>query len=262
MYCDVNGNKTFYSTGTGTLDPQQASVIFIHGAGLDHSTFVLASRYFARQHYNVFAPDFPGHGRSAGEPLGSITDMADWIKSLMEVLKINQSAIVGYSMGSLVALQFAAAYPQLLRCLVLVGTSIPMPVADPLLDAARDNQHDAIDMANTWSHSRAAQLGGNENPGMSMMMSGQRLLEHAGQDVFFTDLNACNEFTDSLELARKIQAETLLLVGEQDQMTAPVNALQVAGNIDNCRVQKLSPCGHAMFSEQPNQVLDALISIV
>jgi pimeloyl-ACP methyl ester carboxylesterase len=97
---------------------------------------------------------------------------------------------------------------------------------------------------------------------MSMMMSGQRLLEHAGQDVFFTDLNACNEFTDSLELARKIQTETLLIVGEQDQMTAPMNALQVAGNIANCRVQKLSRCGHAMFSEQPNQVLDALISIV
>jgi pimeloyl-ACP methyl ester carboxylesterase len=262
VYFDVNGNKTFCSNGSGSLDPRQASVIFIHGAGLDHSSFVLACRYFARQHYNVYAPDLPGHGRSAGQPLSSITAMADWIKALMDVLHIDQPALVGYSMGSLVALQFAAEYPQLLRSLALVGTSIPMPVADPLLDAAREKQHDAIDMANTWSHSRGAQLGGNENPGMSMMMSGQRLLEHAGQDVFFTDLNACNEFTDSLELARKIQTETLLIVGEQDQMTAPMNALQVAGNIANCRVQKLSRCGHAMFSEQPNQVLDALISIV
>ena len=57
-----------------------------------------------------------------------------------------------------------------------------------------------------------------------MTMSGQRLLEQANRDVFFTDLNACNEFTNGAELAPGIEAETLVIIGKQDKMTAAVSA--------------------------------------
>ncbi|MED5530654.1 MAG: alpha/beta hydrolase [Pseudomonadota bacterium] len=262
MYFEVNGIKTFCSNGSGVLRTGQPSVIFIHGAGLDHTTFALPARYFARHHYNVYALDLPGHGRSAGSPLVSITEMATWTKDAMDQLEILHPAIVGYSMGSLVALQFAVSFPAQLRSLVLVGTSIPMPVSDPLLNAARDNHHDAIDMTNTWSHSRVAQLGGNENPGMNMLMNGQRLLESAQENLLFIDLKACNDFTGSSEVGKKIEVETLILVGQQDQMTAPVKAFEMANAIPNSRIQTLTPCGHAMLSEQPNAVLDALTTIV
>ena len=262
MYFNVRGNKTFYSNGSGTIESNQQSVVFVHGAGLDHSTFVLASRHFARQKFNVYAIDLPGHGRSEGDALDSIKAMADWLHEALDVLAVKQTAMVGYSMGSLVCLQFAADYPDYLRSMALVGTSIPMPVSEPLLDAANENSHDAFDMANTWSHSKVAQLGGNENPGMSMMMTGQRLLEAIGDDVFFTDLKACNEFTNSLALAEKIKTKTLIFIGDRDQMTAPKKALKVAQAIPNCEIVHLSPSGHAMFSERPNEVLDGLITIV
>ena len=262
MYFNVKGNKTFCSNGSGTIDPNQQSVVFVHGAGLDHSTFVLASRYFARQKFNVYAIDFPGHGRSEGNPLNSIKEMAAWLREALDVLAVSRTAMVGYSMGSLVCLQFAADYPDYLRSMALVGTSIPMPVSDPLLNAANENSHDAFDMANTWSHSKRAQLGGNENPGISMMMTGQRLLEAVEDDVFFADLKACNEFTNSLKLAEKISTKTLVFIGDRDQMTAPKKALQVAQAIPNCKIIHLSPAGHAMFSERPNEVLDGLIAIV
>ena len=100
------------------------------------------------------------------------------------------------------------------------------------------------------------------NPGISMMMSGQRLLEASREDVFFADLKACNEFTNSVELAEQITTKTLVFVGDQDQMTTPVKALKVAESIPNCEVIYLSPAGHAMFSEHPNAVLDGLIKIV
>jgi pimeloyl-ACP methyl ester carboxylesterase len=165
-------------------------------------------------------------------------------------------------MGSLVALNFAARYPEKTRVLALLGTSTPMSVTDGLLDAARDNHHDAIDMANTWSHSSFGQMGGNENPGLCMTMSGQRLLEKAGKHVLFTDLNACNEFTSGDTLAGQITADTLVIIGEQDRMTAAVDAQNVANTITNSRVIRLNPCGHSMLSEQPNAVLDALATIV
>ena len=165
-------------------------------------------------------------------------------------------------MGSLVALNFAAAYRSKTRALALLGTSTPMPVTDVLLNAAEANDHDAIDMANTWSHSNFGQMGGNENPGINMTMSGQRLIERAAENVFFTDLNACNEFTNGEDLIAKITAPTLLIIADQDKMTAPVEARKVGEKIDNCRIVNLSPCGHSMLSEQPNAVLDALITIV
>jgi len=262
MYVDINNQKTFFSNGTGTLKEQQPNVIFLHGAGMDHSVWVLPARYFARHGYNVYALDFPGHGRSEGELCESVDALADWVEAVCADLNIGQTAIVGHSMGSLVALNFAARYSQRVRSLSLLGTSTPMPVADPLLHAAEENHHDAIDMANTWSHSAFGQLGGNENPGLCMTLGGQRLLEQANDNVFYIDLNACNNFRNGAELASQIEAETLVIVGNQDKMTAAVSALKVADTIKNSRVVRLDPCGHSMLSEQPNKVLDALATIV
>ena len=262
MYFEVNGVKTYCSNGTGKLDSNQNSVVFIHGAGFDHTTFVLASRYFARNNFNVYAIDLPGHGNSAGDPLDSIKAMSDWVYSAFNELNIEKTALVGHSMGSLVAMAFAASFPTRTRSLALLGTSTPMPVADPLLDAAKANDHDAIDMANTWSHSSFGQMGGNDNPGICMTMSGQRLLEQSKDDVFFTDLSACNSFHQGAELAARITTPTLVIIGSGDKMTAPVSARQVAGLIQGSRTIELHPCGHSMLSEQPNAVLDALATIV
>ncbi len=269
MYLDVNGKQTFFSHGNGKLLAGQPNVVFLHGAGMEHSVWVMPARYFARHQYNVYAPDFPGHGRSEGVALTSIQAMADWVAAALDALvdarfdeQNGKAAIVGHSMGSLVALNFAARYPGRTRALALLGTSTPMLVTDRLLDAARANDPAAINMANAWSHSNFGRMGGNENPGICMTMSGQRLLEQAGEDVFFADLNACNDFVAGEQLATEVAAETLVLVGNQDQMTTSVNALKVAAKINNSRVVRLDPCGHSMLSEQPNAVLDALTTIV
>jgi len=262
MYTEVDGNKTFYSTGSGKHSGGATGVVFIHGAGMDHTVWVMPVRHFARHGFNVVAPDLPGHGRSDGDPLASVDSMADWICSLLEKLGMQQAIIVGHSMGSLIALNLAARHPQHAARLALLGASTPMPVADPLLDAARDNSHAAIDMANTWSHSRYGQMGGNEVPGMWMTGGGERLLERAGEDVFFADLNACNEFVNAAELAVQVQCPSLVIIGKQDMMTAPISSRQVAEAIPNSRTVELERCGHSMLSEKPDAVLNALKSII
>ena len=44
-------------------------IIFVHGSGLTHMTWVLQTRYFAFHGYNALAVDLPGHGLSGGESL-------------------------------------------------------------------------------------------------------------------------------------------------------------------------------------------------
>ncbi len=262
MYVVVNGNQTFCSTGSGKHNDGATAVVFVHGAGMDHTVWVMPARHFARHGFNVVAPDLPGHGRSAGEALTSVDAMADWICSVMEAVGTPRGIIVGHSMGSLIALNLAARHPEYASRLALLGTSTPMPVADPLLDAARENSHAAIDMANTWSHSRFGQIGGNEVPGMWMTGGGERLLERAGEDVFFADLNACNNFVNGAELALEVQCPSLVIIGTQDTMTAPISSRKVAAAIPDARSIELERCGHSMLSEKPDAVLNALKSII
>ena len=121
MFTTVNSQKTFFSNGNGKHQADQPNIVFLHGAGMDHTVFVMPARYFARHNYNVYAFDLPGHGRSAGEPCKSIDEIADWIIEAFKKLKINTAAIVGHSMGSLIGLNLAARFPNKVRKLALLG---------------------------------------------------------------------------------------------------------------------------------------------
>ena len=257
----VDGRTAFASTGTGEHRAGGPAAVFIHGAGMDHSVWVMPARYFARTGLNVLAPDLPGHGRSGGPALDSIRELADWVVRAMDAAGLETAAVAGHSMGALVAFAVAARHPGRCRALALLGISAPMPVTGPLLSAAEDNDRAAIAMANTWSHSPGARLGANENPGMWMMGTGQRLLETAGPGVFHTDLSACNGFEPD-EFDGPVSCPSLLILGEEDQMTPARAGLRVQERLDHARTLELSGCGHSMLSEQPNTVLDGLITIV
>jgi pimeloyl-ACP methyl ester carboxylesterase len=219
----------------------------------------MPSRYFARHGYRVFAPDLPGHGRSEGPALDSIEAMADWLAAFLDAVEVREAAVVGHSMGSLVAYAFASRFPERTRKLVLLGVSLPMAVTDALLDAAQDNDHAAIDMANTWSHSARGRVGANDNPGIWMLGAGERLIERSAPGVYHAGFVACKSFKPDAN--NVIAAETLVIVGDADQMTPAQRGLDVAEHLPDARVVRLAS-GHSMLSEQPNQVLDALISIV
>src|SRR5690606_11493506 len=104
----VDGKKAFAYTAAREPDPAKPTVVFVHGAGLDHSSFLLQSRYFAYHGRNVLAVDLPGHGRSEGAPLPSIERMAQWVLAVLKEASIASASVVGHSMGSLIALECAA----------------------------------------------------------------------------------------------------------------------------------------------------------
>src|SRR5689334_194021 len=136
MQLSVNGSDVFVATGGRPFDPSLPAVVMIHGAGFDHSTWALHSRWFAHHGFSVLVPDLPGHGRSGGKALPTIADMADWTAALLDAAKAPKARLVGHSMGSLIALETAARHPGKVAGLSLIGTAATMTVGPDLLKAA------------------------------------------------------------------------------------------------------------------------------
>jgi pimeloyl-ACP methyl ester carboxylesterase len=258
----VDGRKVFAASGGKAFKPELPTVIFIHGAGMDHTVWTLQTRFFAHHGRNVLALDLPGHGRSEGPAVTSIAALADWLVRAMDALKLEKAALVGHSMGALIALETAARAPARVWALALLGIATRMPVHPDLLKSAQSGEHSAIDLITSWGYGRRAHLGGAQAPGTWMLGASSRLLERGADRVLGTDLAACNAYVEAPQAAGKVACPVLVIAGEIDRMTAPASARELAANFQDGRVVTLAGAGHLMMIEQPDRTLDALAEAV
>jgi len=258
----VAGNDVYAYTGARAFDPALPTVVFVHGAVNDHSVWALQSRYFAHHGCNVLAVDLPGHGRSAGAALPRVEAIADWIVALQDAAGAPKAALVGHSLGSLAVLDAAGRHPDRVTKIALLGTVVPMPVSDLLLDAAKANDPVACELINGWSYSAGKQLGGNKVPGIWMTGSALRLMERARPGVLYADLAACHAYAGGLQAAAAVRCPALLILGERDQMAPPKGAQALIATLAAARVVTLAGCGHALMAEEPDAVLDALAAFL
>ncbi len=262
MNLTVDGRKVFAYTAAHDIDPAKPSIVFVHGAGLDHSWFGLQSRYFGYHGRNVLAVDLPGHGRSEGPPLDSVERIADWVVALLDAAGIERASVVGHSLGALAALECAARHPGRVERIALLGVAFPMKVSDAFLEAARNNEQTAYDMDTIWGHAPRVPLGGNPNPGMWMYGDSLARLARLAPGVLYTSLKACNDYAAGLESAAKVKCPALILVGKRDMMTPPKSADALAKAIDGSVTARIAWSGHSMMAEAPDAVLDALIDFL
>ncbi len=268
MNIELNNESIFISTGGVEWKDNQPSLVLIHGAGLNRTVWTLFTRYFARRGYNVLAPDLPGHGNSSGSALPTIEAMAKWVNQLLDLCGQENSAfsledmfLAGHSMGSLVALQTVGDQPIRFAKVALMGTAYPMVVGPPLLNAAKANDHAAIDMITLFGHSEASRLGRNPIAGISVMNVGEALLERAGPGVLYNDLAACNHYAEGEQAAAAAGASSVtLILGVDDRMTMPKGGYALASLIPDSQVIELKDCGHMMLGEQPESALQAMLT--
>ena len=262
MILEVEGKRAFAYTAAHELDPKKPSVVFVHGAGLDHSSFALQSRYFGYHGRNVLAVDLPGHGRSEGPPLPSIGAMADWVSAALKQLKIEKASIVGHSMGSLVALELAARHPAQCERIAFIAVGYPMKVTEPFLEAARNDDYAAFDMSTIWGHAAQVPLAANPNPGMWMYGDALARLERLAPGVLYNDLKACNDYGAGAERAAGVKCPVLFIAGRRDVMTPPRAMKLLQEKIAGAKTVEIAPSGHTLMAEAPDETLDALIGFI
>ena len=258
MLLNVNGTEIFAASGGREFDPALPAIVLLHGAGFDHTSWALHTRWFAHHGFAVLAPDLPGHGRSSGKPLPTIADMADWTAALIGAAGATPARLVGHSMGSLIALETAARHPAKVSHLSLIGTAATMTVGPDLLRAAEANDRAAIDMVSIWGLGFQAELGGSLAPGLWMHSGAQRVLEQCRPGVLYNDLAACNAYQGALAAAATITVPATLILGERDMMTPAKAGKALAAALPNSRTVVLRGAGHMMMVERPDELLAAL----
>lgn len=262
----LNDRRAYAYTGGRPFDATRRVAVFIHGGQNDHSVWALQTRWFAHHGWSVLALDLPGHGNSDGPPLTSIAAMADWVAAWLNALGIERAALVGHSMGTLIALELAGRDKAPVSAIALLGAAVPMAVSDTLLAATRDDPTAAIDMITAWSHSGWAQKPQAPGPGAYLNWGGRRLMQRIaarhGAEVLPTDFAAVNAFQDGLARAERVDCPALLIMGGRDVMTPPKATKTLAATLKDVRSVTLPEAGHAMMGEAPDAVLSALVQFL
>lgn len=99
-------------------------VVLVHGFGISSSYFVpLAERLASR--FDVYAPDLPGHGKSATPPRPlDVPAFAAALRAWLAAVRIERVRVVANSMGCQIAAELAARHPELVSRAVLIGPTL------------------------------------------------------------------------------------------------------------------------------------------
>jgi len=260
MNLELNGHGAYAYTGGKPFDPSLPGVTFVHGALHDHSVWILQSRHLAHHGRAVLALDLPAHGRSAGAPLG-VEEAGRWVAAAVEASGLRGTALVGHSMGSLIALEAAARLGARASALVMVGCAYPMKVSPKLLELCQRDALAAIDLVNTLSNSTRAAKPSHPGPGFSIHGSNRALMRrtqrgYGAGNLFLADFSACDAYAGLEAAAARLACPVTLVLGALDQMTLPQAAAPIVAALKP-RVVTL-PAGHNLMAEAPDGVLDAI----
>jgi pimeloyl-ACP methyl ester carboxylesterase len=249
----VNGQELFYEVhGDGP------PLVLVMGIGYDSSLWTLQQVPDLSTRFRVVILDNRDAGRSsrANHPY-TIADMSDDVAGLLDALDIHRSHLLGLSMGCMIGIEFALRHADRLDRLVLAG-----PDAAP----ARS----AVDPIQTWNWVKRNDPSGEVFGGqqftwlfssaflrdkqavretIALLASNPNRVE---ADAYDRQAHAYLQF-DALDRLRGIKAPTLVIVGEQDLLTPPWVAREVAGRIPAALLQIVTGEGssHLLPLERP-----------
>lgn len=258
----VKGDTIHIATGGRDFDPKGNVLVFLHGSGQNHLTWVLQSRYLAHRGYAVLAPDFPGHGLSGGAPLTSIEAQAQWVIDLLDSLDVEQATLIGHSQGVLVAIEAAAAHAKRVRSLVLIAGAAAIPVNDYLVNMSDQALSKAINMMTSWGHGPAAHMHDNSQPGHSFLAYGRQVMALNNRSALLADLNACNAYQNGDAACAEITQPTHCILAVKDKMTPVKAGRKMAALISDASVDEIALAGHFLPAEYPLEVNAAIRSFL
>lgn len=238
-------------------------VFLLHGLGASSYTWRHAFAHLADS-YEVFAPDFPGHGRSeavAGFDY-SLGGLSRWTTAFMDSMGCASAPLVGNSLGGLVSLWTAMEAPARVQRMALVGVPAYPEHRPPAL----------------WP------LGWPVFGRLYESLLGPVFLRAIAKTVFVDPATVTDELVEEYSLAlraasgrravaevvrraippdaaarmaryRELVQPALVLVGRRDRMVGEKGARRLAADLGAARLELLDGVGHAPHEDDPALVL-------
>tara|TARA_B100000949_G_scaffold150093_1_gene131867 strand:- start:102 stop:905 length:804 start_codon:yes stop_codon:yes gene_type:complete len=237
-----------------------APLVFLHGAG----GLMPNDRFFQAlaQKFHVHAPLLPGYGNSEGEDeLKDMLDTTLHTGDVIEALGLAKPALVGHSMGGMVAAELAAVAPNDVEHLALIAPAGLWIDAYPIEDLFAKLPFELPELlfhdVELGERLMTAGLDLDDPEFLSeFLIISARRLGMAGKLLFpIPDRGLSRRL-------HRIKAKTLILWGENDKLIRPVYGDAFKAAIGNSKLQILPEAGHLVTQEKPEQVVDAIAASV
>jgi (E)-2-((N-methylformamido)methylene)succinate hydrolase len=225
---DPNQNHYFYNNKKNSIP-----LVFIHGVGLDHRMW--DDQIDHLNEFSILTYDLIGHGKTpCNKEKITLNDFSNQLLEILDHLKIDKINLVGFSLGSLIALDFSARYQKKLEKLILIGTTYKRSDQERSLVVDRYNQ---------------AKLNKPiSKQALKRWFSNKYLEEHPKTyDLFMNILNKkpddhksflkayelfANHY-DDIDSIKKIDRKTLVMTGSDDVGSTPEMSKELVKDLIN-----------------------------
>lgn len=251
MLIDIRG-RSLALDDLGTGEP----LVLVHGLGGTANSWAPVIEAF-RHGQRVIALDLPGAGRSAHDPAATITSMAADVLAVLDALGLASAHLVGHSMGTITCQHLAAAAPERVRDLVLLGPLAEPPEAARPTLAARGHTALAEGMdgiADLICERGLAPTTRARHPVVTGFV--RELLQRQRPEAYARHCQALSEAVRA-DPAR-IRCSVLLVSGTEDTTSPPASVATLAASLPNATRIELPDCGHWTMLEQPAAVVAAM----
>lgn len=245
---------TFTTLGGGP------TVLMLHGIGGGHLAFAPQVETLASRGWRAVAWDMPGYGHSAPIEPYTFKGLAQSCIRLIESLRCGSVALLGHSMGGMVAQEVVARRPELVNKLILCGTSpsFGKPEGDWQQQFIAERTA-PLDAGKTMAELAEVLVPRMVGPGS--LPEGVKLATHCmglvNPSTYRRALECIVTFDRRANLAN-IHVPTLLVAGEHDRNAPPAVMQKMAGSIPHSTFLEMKGIGHLQNLEAPDE-FDALL---
>ena len=212
------------------------------------------------QNFRIIRHDQRGHGRTSQPPKStSFPELTDDLVAILDVLDVPKlHALIGVSMGAIVALDFGLRFPQRVEKIVACDGQ---PSATPDSRKARNDlialiQEKGIDiladqLVDRWFTAKWKQNSANHTTLKTM----RDILAKTAPNGFIANARAMDDY-DYVDAAKGLKVPSLLVCGAQDSPLGVMKELQEG--IPNGHLEIIEDCGHLPMVEQPERFIEIL----
>jgi pimeloyl-ACP methyl ester carboxylesterase len=237
----INGKRISYWAGRKGLLGGREAVLFIHGAGGGLYTWSYQKGFFEKE-LNPIIIELPGHGELEGEGEEEIGRYAEHVYAFLKTVGLAKVFLVGHSMGGAIVQTLALTHTEVMKGIVLVGTGAKLKVLPMILNGIKDRFEETVRKINQFAYSRKVRP--------DLIEKGVSLMLQCRPEVLYGDFLACDRF-DIMREIEKIHLPTLILCGDDDQLTPAKYSQFLHNRIKGSKLEVLPNAGHMVMMEVP-----------